>query len=124
MGKQRRGVTEFLQAFQDFGVTFFDLETDLLVTLAGNGSISRVNPAFERVLGYREPDILGSPLIQYVDITDMASFIRAFYNRDTDQPFRLLHRWTGVITVRLVAYRFREERGEKRGFVILREVKA
>lgn len=119
MGRQRRGVTEFLSVFQDVGATFYDLETDLLITLDEQGGVERINAAFERTLGYREANIRGHALIEFVVVADMAKFIRSF-SEEFPQPFRMLHSWTGIVTVRLIKCRFRNGRG----FVILREVKA
>jgi PAS domain-containing protein len=113
---KRHGVTDFLAVFEGIATTFFDLETDLLVMLDEAGNISRVNPAFERALGYRELDMLGVAMIRLVDVNDWAVFIRAFSAFET-QPFRLLCSGEGEISVRLIAARFRAGRG----YLVLRK---
>lgn len=125
MGRSRRGVTEYLVAFSDDGLMAFDLETDLIIGLDKDGYIRRVNPAFEKTLGYRESHVIGTPVVQYVSIEDMALFVRIFYEKDRETSFRLLHSWTGVVTVHLVDYKFKTINGiVSKGLVLLREVKA
>lgn len=121
MGRSRRGVTEYLVAFSDFGITAFDIETDLIIGLDKDGYIKRVNPAFERILGYRENSIINTMLIQYVSMNELAVFIRIFFDKDQVTIFHLLHSWTGLVAVRLVDYKFKKN---DKGLVILREVKA
>lgn len=106
----RRGVTEFLNVFQDVGTTFFDIESDLLVVLDGQGNIERVNPAFERMLGYSESDVLGMAIIRLVKMDDWAAFLRTFTSTNP-APVRLLCKGQGEIGVRLVACRFKTQRG-------------
>lgn len=113
----KHGVTEFLQTFQDVGITFFDLETDLLVMLDDRGNIARVNPAWERVTGYAESDVIGHGIVQFVSIDDLAVFMRSFSEKHS-KPFRLLHYGGGVVVCRLVAARFRAGRG----YLVLRTV--
>lgn len=120
MGKQRHGVTDFLQAFTDVGTTFFDVETDLLIVLDDQGNVERVNKAFERTLNRQEHEMLGRPLVVIVADEDLAKFIKAFYDPGKSQPFRLLRHSSGVVTVRLVAYRFKREPDYQRGYLVLR----
>ena len=114
----KHSVTEFLDAFRDYRVAAFDLETDLIIGLDKDGNIAVVNPAFEKVLGYREENMLHKPIVHFVSIHDLSKFIRIFYDRDYRTPFDLLHCWSGVVTVRLVAYQF----APMKGVVIFREV--
>jgi PAS domain S-box-containing protein len=114
----KRGVTEFLQVFQDVGATFFDLETDVLVVLDDRGNIERTNPAFARVLGYTEHDVFGCGLVQFVTVDDLAKFIKAFNWVPRPESFRMLHRGGGVINMKLVAARFRN----RKGYLVLRQV--
>lgn len=113
----KRGVTEYLQVFSDWRIAAFDLESDLIIGLDGDGNIQVVNPAFERVLGYREASVLHKPLIHFVSIRDLSRFIRIFYDRDKESRFNLLHCWTGEVTMQLVDYAFKPDWG----LVILRE---
>lgn len=113
----KRGVTEFLSAFQDVGITFFDIETDLLIVLDDRGNIARVNPAWERVTGYAESDVIGHGIAQFVSLDDLAVFLRSFSEKHP-RPFRLLHHGGGTVACRLVAARFRAGRG----YLVLRTV--
>lgn len=121
MSQRRRGVTEYLVAFSDWGITAFDIETDLIIGLDKDGYIKRVNPAFEKTLGYREANIINTMLMQYVSLDDLAVFIRVFFDKNRETTFRMLHSWTGIVTVRLVDYKFKKN---DKGLVILREARA
>lgn len=120
MGRSRRGVTEYLQVFSDWRISAFDRETDLIIGLDGDGNIAVVNPAFQKVLGYREANVLHKPIVHFVSIRDLSKFIRIFYDNDGETSFRLLHAWTGEVSVRLVDRSFKPGWG----LVILREVKS
>lgn len=113
----RHGVTEFLHIFEDVGATFFDIESDVLVVLDAQGNIERTNPAFERVIGYAESDVLGSELVHLVDTNDLAVFIKSFNWLPQPEPFRMLRRGGGKVSMRLVAARFRGQRG----YLVLRQ---
>jgi PAS domain-containing protein len=119
---KRRGVTDFLDAFQDVGSTFFDLEIDLLVVLDERGNIARVNDAFERELGRDEFSVLRLELIRLVHEDDLAAFIRSFDTSSNPPPVRLLRRDSGDVVVRLIAYRFRRTDEGLRGYLVLRKV--
>jgi PAS domain S-box-containing protein len=106
----RRGVTEFLRAFEDVGQTFFDIESDLLIVLDEHGNIERVNPAFERLLDRKEADVLGLGMIRLICIDDWATFLRSFTS--PNQPaVRMLRREQGEIVVKMIAVRFKGQRG-------------
>ncbi len=117
---KRHGVTEFLTVFSDIGTMFFDLERDLLVVLDEVGNISRVNPAFERLLERPEASVLGQELIRYVALDDLAKFIRSFDTTQTATTVRLLKRGQGEVAVTLIAYKFRRTDGGLRGYLVLR----
>lgn len=68
---QRRGVTDFLSVFESDKSIFFDIETDLLITLDDGGNINAINPAFERVLGYKRNDVIGRSLILYISMQSL-----------------------------------------------------
>lgn len=48
----------------------FDLSLDMICTAGFDGCFKSVNPAFERVLGYREGDLVGRPFLDFVHPDD------------------------------------------------------
>ncbi|HEU5143296.1 MAG TPA: diguanylate cyclase [Solirubrobacterales bacterium] len=48
----------------------FELSQDMICTADFNGYFTRVNPAFERTLGYSEEDLLGRPFLDFVHPDD------------------------------------------------------
>jgi PAS domain-containing protein len=106
----KRGVTEFLRAFEDVGQTFFDIESDLLIVLNEHGNIERVNPAFERALERKEAEVLGLGMMRLICIDDWATFLRSFTSPDPP-PVRILKREQGEIVCRMIAFRFKNQRG-------------
>jgi PAS domain-containing protein len=106
----KHGVTEFLRAFEDVGTTFFDIETDLLIVLDEQGNIARVNPALEKSLNRRESEMLGHGMMQLICIDDWATFLRSFTSPN-QPPIRLLVKDAGEIVVRMIAFRFKNQRG-------------
>ena len=94
----KHGVTEFLDVFQSDGTIFFDVETDLLVKLDGGGNIMRVNPAFEKELGYSERDVIGKNLIEIAAMRDL--------DKLDPKAFRLLHKGGGEVIVRVEAWKY------------------
>ncbi len=113
----RHGVTEFLRAFEDVGATFFDLETDILITLDEKGNIKRVNPSFERLLNRRERDVIGLGMMHLIRVDDWATFLRNFTSVNPP-PIRLLKAEHGEIAVRLIAFRFKAQVG----YLVLRKI--
>lgn len=101
----KHGVTEFLSAFKDETVRFSDAETDLWILLDGKGCIRRVWPGFTRALGYNEVNIIGNPITDYIDIDTLAVFIKSFGWKNRE-PFRMLRRGGGLVTVRMEWYEF------------------
>ncbi len=116
----KHSVTAFLHAFEDFGTTFFDIERDLLIVLDETGNISRVNPAFERILDRTEASVLGQEMIRLVELDDLAKFIRSFDTTLEPAAVRLLKRGCGEVMVKLIAYRFKKTDEGLRGYLILR----
>jgi len=113
-----RGVTAFLRAFEDVGRTFFDIESDLFIVLDEHGNIERVNPAFERALDRKEAEVLGLGMIRLICIDDWAMFLRSFTSPNPP-PVRLLRKESGEIAVRMIAFRFKGQRG----FLAFRQVR-
>ncbi len=118
----KHGVTEFLSVFNDVGIIFFDIESDLLVVLDEQGNIDRVNQAFERVLSLAEPDVLGESIIKLILIDDWSKFLNSFDDLKRGKAFHLLHKDAGLIKVQLVSYRFKRTDLGQRGYLVLRPV--
>ena len=121
----QHGVTEFLRTFSGDNQIFFDQELDLLIVLDANGNIKRVNPAFERVLGRAEAEVLGVPIVGLVHLADMAKSMHSFSLIKSVYPFRLLKKGSGAVLVELLAFKFKrmENDAGRRGFLILRPIR-
>jgi PAS domain S-box-containing protein len=82
-----------------------------------HGNLDRVNPAFERVLGYAESDVIGKGLMHIVRVDDWAAFLRTFTAVEP-APVRLVRKGSGEVGVRMIAFRFKNQRG----YLVLRPI--
>jgi PAS domain S-box-containing protein len=53
----------------------FNLSLDMLAVLGHDGVFRRCNPAFERVLGYAQPEVLGHSLLDFIHAEDVADTV-------------------------------------------------
>jgi PAS domain S-box-containing protein len=56
----------------------FDLSADMLATIGFDGYYRRVNPSFERTLGYSKQEVLSRPWSDFVHPDDVQSALEAF----------------------------------------------
>jgi diguanylate cyclase (GGDEF)-like protein/PAS domain S-box-containing protein len=59
-----------LRALEAESARHFDLSLDMISTAGFDGCFKAVNPAFERILGYREEDLVGRPFLDFVHPED------------------------------------------------------
>jgi diguanylate cyclase len=59
-----------LRALETESARHFELSQDMVCIADFDGYFTRVNPAFERVLGYSEADLLGRPFLDFVHPDD------------------------------------------------------
>ncbi|MEZ5615713.1 MAG: PAS domain S-box protein [Rhodocyclaceae bacterium] len=71
----------------------FNLSLDMLCIAGMDGSFRRVNPAFDRVLGYAAEEITGRPLLDYVHPEDLAATVEALRQLAAGQPASFEGRW-------------------------------
>jgi diguanylate cyclase (GGDEF)-like protein/PAS domain S-box-containing protein len=60
-----------LRALETESARHFDLSLDMISTAGFDGCFKSVNPAFERILGYREEDLVGRPFLEFVHPDDL-----------------------------------------------------
>jgi diguanylate cyclase (GGDEF)-like protein/PAS domain S-box-containing protein len=64
----RRG--KDLQALKSEGVRFLELSGEMFCVAGFDGYFKRVNPAFERILGYSREELLSRPFVEFVHPDD------------------------------------------------------
>lgn len=62
---------------------FFSLSNDLYCVANADGYFKRLNPAWERILGWEEEELLGRPWLDFVHIEDVPKTIAAAKNMFT-----------------------------------------
>jgi PAS domain S-box-containing protein len=68
----------------------YNLSLDLLCTVGVDGYLKRVNPAFQRTLGYDEAELLSRPLLEFVhpdDRTGTSASLSALRERNAEESF-------------------------------------
>jgi diguanylate cyclase (GGDEF)-like protein/PAS domain S-box-containing protein len=89
---------EDLRSLEAESTRFFDLSRDMICVAGFDGYFKRVNPAFERTLGYSRRELLGRPFVEFVhpddrgdtdvetgDISDGGNGTAQFQNRYLDK---------------------------------------
>jgi diguanylate cyclase (GGDEF)-like protein/PAS domain S-box-containing protein len=101
---------EDLRSLETESIRFFNLSHDMICVAGFDGYFKRVNPAFERTLGYSRRELLGRPFVEFVhpddrgdthvetgDISDGGNGTVQFQNRylDKDGDVHWIE-WTSV----------------------------
>ena len=69
---------------------FFDLSMDMLCIVHLNGRFQRVNPAFQKVLGYSEEELLAASVFELLHPDDQSSTRREYENLSAGRPVPLM----------------------------------
>lgn len=68
------------QISEQYYRSLFDNNTDIVFSTDLDGNFSSVNPAFERLLGYKKEELLGKSSLKYISKTDVPRIRTHFYN--------------------------------------------
>ena len=66
--------TEYSYSFEKL----FSLSLDVLYIVGSDGYFKKVNPAFQRIMGYSEEEFISKPFLDYIHPDDMGSSLEAF----------------------------------------------
>ena len=117
----KHGVTEFLRAFKDEHLIFFDAETDFLITVDEIGRVVDVNPAVVEKLERSREQFLYHEIVQFISENDLARFIHAFDKLREREQIRFLKFGKGEIIVTMINFVFKQnEEGKLCGYLIFR----
>ena len=89
---------------------FFDLSLDVLCISGGDGYFKRVNPSFQRTLGWTSEELTSRPFVDFIHPDDVAATLREVKERAPGRPTVSLKnryrcsngnyryfQWTGVL---------------------------
>lgn len=63
---------------------FFRLSPEMLAVIDRNGTLLSTNPAWQRVLGYSETDLVGQSLVDFLHPDDRSAFVQLLADAESD----------------------------------------